>query len=83
MDVRKKLGSPDKPVNARDRSATTDKSKAELAVKIMPQLAKFRSRGRTQGKAYLVTREGLKGTTKGELGDGFTEDELERALQKM
>ena len=83
MDGRKKLGLPDNPVCAGDKTAVTDKSKAELAVKTYAAASKVQITREDSKEAYLPTRESLKETSEGELGDSFTEDELARALQKM
>ena len=64
MDGQEKLALPDNPVNARDRSAITDKSKPEIAVKTYAAARKVQITIEDSKKAYLMTRAGLKGTTK-------------------
>ena len=64
MDGQEKLALPDNPVNARDRSAITDKSKPEIAVKTYAAARKVQITIEDSKKACLMTRAGLKGTTK-------------------
>ena len=83
MDGRKKLGLPDNPVCAGDKIAITDKSKSTLAVTTYAAVSKVLVTREDYKEAYLATREGLKGTSEGELGENFTQGELARALLKI